>query len=91
LDKARKSLGESWKGLTLAEIRTLKFILGEAWVFLDRKSWEGYSFSRLSRGDLDELLRIGRAVERREKTGQDAADEVGAILRRVSEEPSRPS
>jgi hypothetical protein len=91
LERARKSLGDDWKRFSLQEVRTLRFILGEAWVFIDRRAWEGYSFSRLSRGDLDELVRIGRAVERREKTGQDAADEVGAILRRVSGEALRPS
>jgi hypothetical protein len=84
LDKVRKNLGEGWKSLALPEVRTLKFILGEAWVFLDRKSWEGYSFSRLSRGDLDEILAIGKAVERKEKTEHDASSEVGAVLQRVS-------
>jgi hypothetical protein len=84
LEKVRKSLGDGWQRFALPEIRTLKFILGEAWVFIDRKAWEGYSFARLSRDDLDEILAIGRAVERKEKRGQDAAGEVGGILRRVS-------
>jgi hypothetical protein len=91
LEKVRKSLGDGWKSLTLSEVRTLRFILGESWVFIDRKAWEGFSFARLSRADLDEILAIGKAVERRVKQGQDAAGEVGAILRRVSGEPSRPS
>ena len=84
LEKVRKNLGEGWQRFSLMEIRTLKSILGEAWVFIDRKAWEGYSFSRLNREDLEELLRIGRAMERREKTGQEGAQDVGAILRRVS-------
>jgi hypothetical protein len=91
LERARKSLGDGWKRFSLQEIRTLKFILGEAWVFIDQRAWEGFSFARLSRDDLDEIMRIGRAVERREKKGHDAADEVGEILRRVSGEASRPS
>ena len=84
LEKVRKNLGDGWKRFSLPEIRMLKFILGEAWVFTDRKVWEGFSFARLSRNDLEELLRIGGAMERREKTGQDAAHEVGTILQRVS-------
>jgi len=91
LEKVRKNLGDGWKRYSLPEIRTLRFILGEAWVFIDRKAWEGFSFARLSRDDLDGILEIGRAVERREKKGQDAADEVGGILQRVSREPSRSS
>ena len=86
LEKVRKSLGEGWKRYTLGEIRTLKFILGESWVFIDRKAWEGYSFARLTRDNLDEILAIGKAVERKEKKGPDAAEEIGAILKRVSGE-----
>lgn len=84
LEKARKSLGDGWQRFSLSEIRTLKFILGEAWVFINRRAWEGYSFARLGRDDLDEILAIGKAVERREKKEQEAAEEVGAILRRIS-------
>jgi hypothetical protein len=71
LEKVRKSLGDGWQRFTLPEIRTLRFILGEAWVFIDRRGREGFSFARLSRDDLDEILAIGRAVERREKKGQE--------------------
>jgi hypothetical protein len=84
LDRARKSLGDSWKGLSLPEIKTLRFMLGEAWVFTERKDWDGFSFSRLSLTDLDEILRIGRSCERKEKNEHDAAKEVIGILKRVS-------
>jgi flagellar biosynthesis GTPase FlhF len=84
LEKVRKNLGDGWKVFTLQDVKTLRAMLGEAWVFTDRKAWGGYSFARLSRDDMDEILRIGRSMERREKTGQDAAREVGALLHRVS-------
>jgi hypothetical protein len=84
LDKVRKNLGDGWKSLTMAEIKTLRFMLGEAWVFIDRKAWEGFSFARVTRDDLDGILAIGNAVERKEKTEHDASAEVGAILHRVS-------
>ncbi len=91
LDKARKSLGDRWPRFTLPETRTLKYILGEAWVFIDRKAWEGFSFTRLSGDDLYGILAIGKAVERKEKTEHEASGEVAAVLQRVSGEPSRPS
>jgi hypothetical protein len=91
LEKVRKSLGDGWPRFTLPEIRTLKFILGEAWVFIDRKAWEGFSFARLSRDDLYGILAIGKAVERKEKTEHKASGEVEAILQRVSGEPARSS
>ena len=91
LEKVRKSLGEGWKRYTLQEVRTLKFTLWEAWVFIDRKAWEGFSFARLSGDDLDEILAIGKAVERKEKTEHEASGEVAAVLQRVSGELPRPS
>src|SRR5512136_253585 len=83
LEKVRKKLGDGWKRFSLQEIRTLRFILGEARVFTDRKDWEMYSFARLSLDDLDAILAIGKAVEKKLKTEHDASEEVGAILQRV--------
>lgn len=91
LEKVRKSLGDGWKRFSLSDVRTLRFILGETWVFIDRKVWGGFSFARLSRDDLDEILGIGKAVERKEKTEHEASGEVAAVLQRVSGEASRPS
>ena len=72
------------KASPFREVKTLRFILGETWVFTDRKDWENFSFARLSLSDLDDILRIGRACERREKNEHDAAKEVSGILKRVS-------
>jgi hypothetical protein len=91
LEKARKSLGEGWKRFSLSEIRTLKFILGEAWVFIDRKDWDGFTFARLSLDDLYEILAIGKAVERKERTEHEGSAQVAAVLLRVSGGPPRPS
>jgi len=84
LERVRKTLGDRWKVYSLPEIKTLRAMFGEAWVFTDRMEWEGFSFARLSRDDLDGILTIGRAVERKEKNEHDAAREVSGILKRVS-------
>jgi hypothetical protein len=84
LEKVRKSLGDGWKRFTLQEVKILRTILGETWVFTDRKLWESFSFARLTRDDLDAILQFGRLVERREMNEPDAAREVGGILQRAS-------
>ncbi|HTY53427.1 MAG TPA: hypothetical protein VMB35_09580 [Methanomicrobiales archaeon] len=84
LDRVRKNLGDGWKRFTLQEVKTLRSMIGEAWVFTDRKAWETFSFARLTREDLDAILRVGNAVDRREMSGADAAKQVSGILRRVS-------
>jgi hypothetical protein len=84
LEKVRKNLGDGWKRFSLEEVKSLRAMLGEAWVFTDRKIWETYSFARLTRDDLDAILRVGRSADRREISGADAAKEVSGILNRVS-------
>jgi hypothetical protein len=84
LEKVRKSLGDGWKVFSLPEVKTLRLMLGEAWVFTDRKLWEGYSFARLSRDDLDQILAIGRSVERKELSEHDAARQVTGVLGRIA-------
>jgi hypothetical protein len=84
LEKARKSLGDGWKVFTLQDVKILRAMLGEAWVFTDRKVWESYSFARLTREDMDAILRIGWSVQRKEISETDAAKEVSGVLRKVS-------
>ncbi len=84
LEKVRKNLGDGWKVFTLRDVKTLRAMLGEAWVFTDRKAWEGYSFARLTRDDMDEILRIGRSMERRELSEHDAAKGVSGVLRKAA-------
>jgi len=84
LEKVRKNLGDGWKRFTLPEVKTLRAMLGEAWVFTDRKLWENFSFARLTRDDLDAILQVGRSVERKEMNDHDAAKAVSGILQRVS-------
>ena len=43
LEKVRKSLGDGWKVFTLEDIKILRAMFGEAWVFTDRKLWETYA------------------------------------------------
>lgn len=78
----QKHLGTEWQLFSLTEVRALKHLLGEAWVYLDQKAWDTYPFHELSRRDLLEMIKIGGALQRNEIQGRTAATAVESILKR---------
>lgn len=82
--RIQKGCGQEWRNLTLEDTRALKSLLGEAWVFLDQKAWDGYPFNRLDLVALLELAAIGKSLQRREIEGRDAAARLEAVLKRFS-------
>jgi len=63
VEKIRQNLGPDWAIFSREETTTLAWILGEAWVSVERSVWEQSSFARLTRGDVEEIIRIGNAVK----------------------------
>ncbi|KUG19325.1 MAG: hypothetical protein KO206_09015 [Methanomicrobiaceae archaeon] len=60
----RNTLGEEWLRLAEEDISALRRMLGDLWLYTDRKTWEKYSFSRLTHDDVRTIIRIGQSVER---------------------------
>lgn len=84
IEKIRENIGQDWKIYSARDIDLLKFILGESWVSLDRRTWEGFAFTRLSREDIDEIVRIAKEVKGKKRLESDAVTDVVKILERVS-------
>lgn len=82
IGRMQKHLGTEWQLFSLTEVRTLKHLLGEAWVYLDQKAWDTYPFHELSRRDLLEMIKLGTALQRNEIQGRTAATAVDSILKR---------
>ncbi len=78
--RIKKSPDVNWKMYSLEEVRTLKQILGETWVYMDRKDWERCSFVSLTSGELETLIRIGGELRRNAIDGRSAAMRVASIL-----------
>jgi hypothetical protein len=83
LEKIRQSVGQDWKLYSASDIDLLKYMLGESWVSMDRSSWGRCTFSRLSREDLDAIIKIGKEVKSRKRTEGDAVRDMNEILRKV--------
>jgi len=84
LEKIRQSVGQDWKLYSVSDIDLLKYMLGESWISMNRSSWGRCTFSRLSRGDLDAIIKIGKEVKSRKRMEGDAVREINEVLRKVS-------
>lgn len=80
LEKIRRKMPSEWKSFTSSEIDILKRILGEAWVSLKRSEWEGISFAKLTKKELQSIIEIANQVSKKEKPEKIAVDEVCAAI-----------
>ena len=79
--KIRQKLGSDWTEFTQQDIQTLNNILGEAWVSIERSVWEQCAFTRLTRNDLENIIRIGNQVKSKKIREETAIDEICRILK----------
>jgi hypothetical protein len=83
LEKIRRSPRSGWADLSPHDIATLTFILGVAWVSVERNTWNQCSFSKLTRKDLEKIIRIGDNMEKKSVREETAVNEVSKILKEV--------
>jgi hypothetical protein len=79
--KMRQKLGSDWDKISQQDIQTLNYILGEAWVSIERSVWEQCAFTRLTRNDLENIIRIGIEVKSKNLREETAIDEICRILK----------
>jgi hypothetical protein len=81
ISRIQKQLKADWQVLSLADVRILKSLLGEVWVYLEQKTWDRYPFHELSRQDVRKLIEIGTALQNQEIPGRTAATCVEDLLK----------
>ncbi|OPX66682.1 MAG: hypothetical protein A4E36_01919 [Methanoregulaceae archaeon PtaB.Bin009] len=84
IEKIRQSVGQDWKVYSVTDIDLLKYMLGESWISLDRRKWEGFTFTRLLKDDLDRIIMTAKQVKKKERTESEAVRNVIEILSSVS-------
>ena len=80
IERIKKNPDVNWQMYSLEDVRALKQILGETWVYMDRKDWERCSFIGLTCSELETLIRIGTELKRNAIDGRSAAMHVASIL-----------
>lgn len=84
LEKIRQNIGQDWKIYSANDIDLLKYLLGESWISISRRTWDSFAFTRLSRENLDEIIKIGKDVKKKKLLENDAISDVVKILEKVS-------
>jgi len=79
--KIRQKLGSDMADFSQQDIQILNYILGEAWVSIERSVWEQSAFTRLTRNDLENIIRIGKEVKSKKIREETAIDEICRILK----------
>ena len=80
IEKIRLKLGQDWKLFSSTEVDALKYLLGEVWVSVGRGMWEGYSFTRLTKKELDGIISAGKEAKRGDISEQVAIKQAVKIL-----------
>jgi len=76
VEKMRRKMSSEWTLFTSSDIDILKHILGEAWVCIKRTEWEGISFTKLTKNDIQEIIQVAKQVRNKEKAEKIAIDEI---------------
>jgi len=81
LEKIRRNPKSGWAAFSPEDIKTLIYILGEAWVSVERRIWEQSSFIRLTRKDLEEIISIGNDAKNKKIREEIAVNKICRILK----------
>jgi hypothetical protein len=80
LEKIRRRLGPEWSSFSTADCDVLKETLGEIWTSIERHRWGTYSFSKLSKNDINSLISIGKEVNAKPHLTNDLLKSLDNIL-----------
>jgi hypothetical protein len=83
LEKIRHREGTEWNSVSSSDSEVLKEILGEVWTSIDRHRWGTYSFSKLSKNDINSLITIGKEVKAKPPLTNDLLKSLDNILNRT--------
>jgi hypothetical protein len=79
-EKIRRKMDSEWSSFSTSDCNILKNILGEVWTSIDRHRWGTYSFSKLSKNDIDSIIKIGREVNAKPPLTNDTLKLIDNIL-----------
>lgn len=88
IEKIRQHLGSEWAGFSQDDLKVLKYMLGEVWVYLERDLWEKITFSSITRIELLDVISLGRKSRTKEMNERNAVEGVTAILLPVAKKIS---
>jgi|WetSurMetagenome_2_1015567.scaffolds.fasta_scaffold34759_1 hypothetical protein len=89
IEKIRHAPCAEWPSFSSADITSLRDILGELWICLEREKWMGYAFSTLTRQDIRDIITLGAGASCRAMSCA-TLEEMDAILSHSKRNPDKP-
>ena len=83
IEKIRLNLGQDWKLFSPSDIKMIEYLLGEVWIIIGKQKWQGLAFTRLKQSDIDEIIHIGKGMNREGKPEQTTINRVVDIMHKV--------
>lgn len=82
IEKIRLNLAQDWSLYSISDIDLLHSVLGDAWIAMDRRTWGLCAFTRLTKPDIEQILRIAKDLQKRKEPDKAAIAHVIQILRK---------
>ncbi len=80
IEKLRKQPLADMLYFTSREVGILKYLLGGAWISIKREEWGKFSFSQLTKKDIESIIETGKALNNKEITEKTAIESVISVL-----------
>ncbi len=81
MERIRQGLGKQWSELSIKDIETLNWALGETWAHLARPVWDQIPFTGLGKERVDKIIAVGRKILGHEILGHEGLEQIDRILK----------
>lgn len=81
MERIRQGLGPDWATLSIKDIETLNWALGQVWAHLARPQWAEIRFTSLSMEQARSMIGIAKRIMGHEILGHQGLEEIDAILK----------
>ncbi|MCQ1539050.1 hypothetical protein FTO68_08670 [Methanocalculus taiwanensis] len=80
----RTAQGRKWNDISEEDVGSLRLMIEELWLEVDRETWKRYSFSRLTLNDILSIVRMGYSVKNGTLPKKEALNQLSEICGRTT-------
>lgn len=81
MERIRQGLGTDWSTLSVKDIETLNWALGQVWAHLARPEWAQIAFTSLGKEKIGDIIGIANRILGHEILGHQGLEEIDAIIK----------
>lgn len=85
MERIRQGLGDEWATLSIKDIETLTWVLGQVWAHLARPEWAEIAFGSLGKENVDEVIAVARKILSHEILGHQGLEQIDALIKAKQE------